>query len=75
MMHENYTTPALKDKEDIEDRLQRRTALVKAWRDCQEDLPDELQSMYSGKSLGINGETWHKPVVSAVFPRHVTRSL
>lgn len=43
------------DKEDEEDRVERKNALLEAWRGCQEGLPDELQSMYSGKSLGING--------------------
>ena len=54
-----WTKPG-QDKEDEEDRVERKNALLEAWRGCQEGLPDELQSMYSGKSLGINGDAWQR---------------
>lgn len=54
-----WTEPG-QDKEDEEDRVERKNALLEAWRGCQEGLPDELQSMYSGKSLGINGDAWRQ---------------
>lgn len=43
------------DKEDEEERVERRKALLEAWKGCQDGLPEELQSMYSGQSLGIKG--------------------
>ena len=35
--------------------MERRKALLEAWKGCQDGLPEELQSMYSGQSLGIKG--------------------
>lgn len=43
------------DKEDEEERVERQKALLEAWKGCQDGLPEELQSMYSGQSLGIKG--------------------
>eukprot|EP00434_Breviolum_minutum_P037211 symbB.v1.2.032988.t1/scaffold4035.1/size45816/4 len=45
------------DKEDEEERVERRKALLEAWKGCQDGLPEELQSMYSGQSLGIKGDS------------------